>query len=151
MDRSARARALSTRRDLKLRNSKVAEDMITYLRSRPRIGLVGASRRPEKFGNIILRTMSARGYSMIPINGGETEIDGLVCYPNLQAAHAARDLGLVVYVVPPPRTLRSLAEAKQLGLMRVWIQPGAGDSEVRKYLRENSFSYRFDACVMVDG
>jgi hypothetical protein len=121
-----------------------------YLRSRPVLALVGASRRPEKFGNIILKNMLAKGFTVLPINAGESEIEGLATFPNLRAAAAAREIGLVVYVVPPPRTLNSLKEARDLGLKKVWVQPGAGDSLTRKFLEENDFEFLQDACVMVE-
>lgn len=121
-----------------------------YLRSRPVLALVGASRRPEKFGNIILKNMLGKGFTVLPINAGESEIEGLATFPNLRAAAAAREIGLVVYVVPPSRTLKSLQEALELGLKKVWLQPGAGDASTRQFLEENGFEFLQDACVMVE-
>lgn len=121
-----------------------------YLRSRPVLALVGASRRPEKFGNIILKNMLGKGFTVLPINAGESAIEGLATFPNLRAAAAAREIGLVVYVVPPPRTLNTLKEALDLGLKKAWVQPGAGDSLTRKFLEENGFEFLQDACVMVE-
>ncbi|HNL70084.1 MAG TPA: CoA-binding protein, partial [Leptospiraceae bacterium] len=64
----------------------------------------------------------------------------------------AREKGaaLVVYVIPPKLTLESLAQARELGMKKVWVQPGAGDEAVREYLDANSFEYLMDACVMVE-
>ncbi len=125
-------------------------DLKPFLRTRPILALVGASRRPEKFGNIILKNMLGKRFTVLPINAGESEIEGLATFPNLRAAAAAREIGLVVYVVPPARTLNSLKEALDLGLKRVWVQPGAGDANTRRFLEENGFEYLQDACVMVE-
>ncbi|MCR9144982.1 MAG: CoA-binding protein [bacterium] len=126
------------------------EELKSYLRDQPVLALVGASRRPEKYGNIILRNMLSKGFTVIPINSAESEIEGQQSYPNLKAAQSAREIGLVVYVVPPPRTLNSLKEAQELGLKKVWVQPGAGDERTLAYLKENDFEFLQDACVMVE-
>ncbi|MBX7059165.1 MAG: CoA-binding protein [Leptospirales bacterium] len=129
----------------------MSHELIRLLRSKPPLALVGASNRPEKFGNIILKTMRARDYTILPINSAEKEIEGLQAFPNLTEAAQRSAIGLVVYVVPPPRTLRSLAEARSLGLLRVWIQPGASDAAVVDYLERNGFQFLVNACVMVEG
>ena len=126
------------------------EELKAYLRTQPTLALVGASKRPEKYGNIILRNMLGKGFTVVPINSAESEIEGQTSYPNLKAAQAAGEIGLVVYVVPPPRTLNSLKEARELGLKKIWVQPGAGDESTREYLRENDFEFLQDACVMVE-
>lgn len=125
------------------------QELKPYLRTQPVLALVGASRRQEKYGNIILRNMLAKGFTVIPVNSAESEIESQTSYPNLKAA-AANEIGLVVYVVPPPRTLNSLKEALELGLKKVWLQPGAGDAATREYLEENDFTFLQDECVMVE-
>ena len=125
-------------------------DLVPYLRTNPGIALVGATNQKEKYGNIILQDMVKKGYKIIPINPRAKEVDGLTCYPDLKAASAQENIGLVVYVIPPKFTLESLAEAGELGLKKVWVQPGAGDDAVRDYLEGNGFEFLMDACVMVE-
>ncbi|MEQ9365440.1 MAG: CoA-binding protein [Leptospirales bacterium] len=126
------------------------EELKAYLRTKPTLALVGASKRSEKYGNIILRNMLGKGFTVMPINSSESEIEGQTSYPNLKAARAAACIGLVVYVVPPPRTLNSLKEARDLGLKKVWLQPGAGDESTLAYLRDNGFEFLQNECVMVE-
>lgn len=124
-------------------------NLVEVLRERPLIALVGATNDAAKFGNIILKDLLRKNYSVVPINPRATTVEGITAYPSLTAARENHDLGLVVYVVPPKLTLASLAEAKELGLNRVWVQPGAGDEQVREYLESNDFAYLMNACVMV--
>lgn len=126
------------------------EELKSYLRTKPALALVGASRRPEKYGNIILRNMLGKGFKVVPINSAESEIEGQTSYPNLTAARKIEAIDLVVYVVPPPRTLNSLKEAGELGLKKVWLQPGAGDDRTREYLEREGFEFLQDECVMVE-
>ena len=56
---------------------------------------------------------------------------------------------IVNFVVPPPRTLRILAQCKELGFLNVWVQPGAASDEVVDYLDAEGFNYLVNACIMV--
>ncbi|MBR30139.1 MAG: CoA-binding protein [Spirochaetaceae bacterium] len=125
-------------------------DLVSYLKEGPRMALVGATNNSTKFGNIIFRDMVSKGYQVIPVNPRATTVNDVQAYPDLSAATRDHDIGLVVYVVPPKHTLESLKEARQLGLQKVWVQPGAGNQDVRSYLDENGFEYLMDACVMVE-
>ncbi|MEQ8351196.1 MAG: CoA-binding protein [Leptospiraceae bacterium] len=125
-------------------------DLVSYLKEGPTMALVGATNNSTKFGNIIFRDMVSKGYEIIPINPRATTVNDVQAYPDLATANQQHDLDLLVYVVPPKHTLESLKEAHELGLKRVWIQPGAGNPDVRNYLNENGFEYLMDACVMVE-
>lgn len=125
-------------------------DLVSYLKTKPNLFLVGASNDPQKYGNRIFRVMRSKGYPVIPVNHRAKEIESVTSYQDLSAALEDHSPGLVVYVVPPPITLKSLKEAKRLGLTRIWIQPGAGDPEVDRYLEDHQFDY-MHSCVMVEG
>jgi hypothetical protein len=124
--------------------------MISYLRDKPIIALVGATNDSQKYGNIILRDMAAKGFRVVPVNSRAHTVEGIEAFPTLETAKSRHEIGLVVYVIPPRHTLQSLAEAASLGLKRVWVQPGAGDEAVRDYLENNNFDYVMDLCVMVE-
>lgn len=125
-------------------------NLTEFLKTGPVIALVGASNNKSKFGNIILRDLIQKKFEVIPVNSRDTKIEGLISYPDLSEAGKSRNIELVVYVVPPSVTLKSLEEAHALGLKKVWIQPGAGDERVREFLDENDFEYLMNACVMVE-
>ena len=125
-------------------------DLVSYLREGPRLAIVGATNDSTKFGNIILRDMVSKGYEVVPINPRAKTVNEITAYPDLSSAARDHELGLVVYVIPPRLTLQSLQEAHALGLNKVWVQPGAGNPDVRQYLEENEFEYLMDACVMVE-
>ncbi len=124
-------------------------NLSAYLRTKPVIALVGASTNPEKFGHIIWQDMESKGFTIIPINRRGKTMGGRRSYESLGAAKAEHEIGLVVYVIPPDRTLESLKEALSVGLKKVWVQPGAGDAAVREFLEVNGFDYLVNACVMV--
>jgi len=113
----------------------------------PVIAIVGASDNPAKYGNRIYRDLKGKGYRVYPINPTRDTIDGDPAYADLADLPETPDI--VNYVVPPPRTLRLLKRAKELGLMRVWVQPGAESADVMAYLNDNGFDYLANACIMV--
>ena len=113
----------------------------------PAIAIVGATDNPEKYGNRIYRDLKGKGFRVYPINPTQDMIDGDSAYADLADLPEKPDI--VNYVAPPPRTLRLLARAKELGFMRVWIQPGAENEEVMAYLDDNGFDYLANACIMV--
>jgi len=125
-------------------------NLVQYLRSKPVIALVGATNDRTKYGNIILRDLSSRGFEVRPVNPRAESVEELPSYPDLKTANHDGKIGLLVYVIPPPLTLGSLKEALELGLRKVWVQPGAADDAVRDFLEKNNFEYLSDACVMIE-
>ena len=113
----------------------------------PVIANVGATDNPAKYGNRIYRDLKGKGYRVYPVNPTRDTIDGDPAYADLADLPETPDI--VNYVVPPPRTLRLLKRAKELGLMRVWVQPGAENADVMAYLNDNGFDYLANACIMV--
>ena len=51
----------------------------------PRIAVVGASNNPEKYGNIIVRNLAGKGYTVLPINPKEATIAELPAFASLAA------------------------------------------------------------------
>lgn len=126
------------------------QDVIELLKNRSaatRIAVVGASNNPEKYGNIIVRNLSEKGYTVLPINPKEREIAGLTAYPSLDAA--PKPIDIVTIVTPPAVTRSVLEEAARLGLPAVWLQDGSYDDEVLERVRSAPFRTVYDACIMV--
>lgn len=113
----------------------------------PVIAIVGATDNPEKYGNRIYRDLKGKGFRVYPVNPTKDTVDGDAAYADLGDVPETPDI--VNFVVPPPRTLRILQRAKELGLTNVWIQPGAEDEDVMHYLADNDFDYLANACIMV--
>jgi len=113
----------------------------------PVIAIVGATDNPGKYGNRIYRDLKGKGYRVYPVNPTKDTIDGDPAYADLGDLPETPDI--VNFVVPPQRTLRLLERAKELGLMTVWIQPGAENEAVLAYLADNGFEYLANACIMV--
>ena len=125
-------------------------EVLDLLRDRgpqTRIAVVGASNNPEKYGNVIVRNLAAKGYTVLPVNPRETEIAGLPAYPSLQAVPGP--VHLVNVVTPPAVTKGVLEEAARLGLPAVWLQDGSWDDAALGVAAKGPFRTVYDACIMV--
>lgn len=126
------------------------KDVLDVLRRRgpeTRIAVVGASGNKEKYGNIILNDLARKGYTVLPVNPREREIDGLPVFASL--ADVPGPVHIVNLVTPPSVTLGVLEQAAILGLPAVWLQDGSYDAAVLAYAAGAPFRTVFRACIMV--
>lgn len=111
------------------------------------IAIVGATDNPGKFGGIIYRHLKAKGFLVVPVNPKRKTVDNDKAYASL--AELPQCPALVNFVVSPEDTLAVLKQCLDLGLMNVWLQPGASNAAVLQFLQEHRFNY-LNACIMVE-
>jgi predicted CoA-binding protein len=115
--------------------------------SATRIAVVGASNDPSKYGNVIVRNLAAKGYTVLPVNPREKEIAGLPAFPDL--ASVPGPVHLVDVVTPPPVTRKVLEDAARLGLPAVWLQDGSYDDAALAVAAAAPYKTVYEACIMV--
>ena len=47
------------------------------------LAISGVSRNPQKFGNMLFRTLKGKGFQVFPVNPNADSIDGDTCYHSL--------------------------------------------------------------------
>ncbi len=109
--------------------------------------VVGASQDRSKFGYRIFRSLRDAGYLVYPVNPKGGELEGTAVYPSLAELPQAPEV--VDLVVPPSVTEQIVREAHQLGLTRIWMQPGAESRKAIDYCDEHGIQVVYDACAMV--
>jgi predicted CoA-binding protein len=87
------------------------------------IAIIGASRHREKFGNRALRAYSSQGYTVIPINPHETEVEGLKAYPSVLDVPGPIDMAS--FYVPPEVGEQVIEDVAKKQIPEVWLNPGA--------------------------
>ena len=123
---------------------------IASLLSEPRttVAVVGATDNPSKYGYVIYRDLKRKGYRVFAVNPGRSTVDSDPAYRDLRSLP---EKPTIVNVVVPPRVAASvLKECLDLGLLNVWLQPGAESPESLAFLQENGFNYLANACIMVE-
>lgn len=110
--------------------------------------VVGASREPRKFGHRITLDMHRAGYTVYPVNPQGGAIDGLAIYRSL--ADLPLRPGVVDVVVPPDVSMSILRTCAELGIERVWLQPGAESPEVIALGEALGLKVVHHACCMLE-
>lgn len=110
--------------------------------------VVGASRDRAKYGNKVLRSYVQAGRRVYPVNPAGGEIEGLTAFPSL-AALPERVHGISI-ITPPSITERIVEEAHAVGILHLWMQPGAESATaIELALSHNKNVIGGDACVLV--
>lgn len=99
------------------------------------VAVIGASRDRRKFGNKALRALLARGYTAIPVNPRESEIEGLRAYQSVLDIPGGVDMA-TVYVHGDAGVL-VMAEIARKGIREVWLNPGADEPRVVEAARNH--------------
>ncbi len=124
----------------------MSDDVTKYLALR-RYAVVGASRRPEKYGYKVMKNLLERGKTVFPVNPGVSEIDGIRCYP------AIRDIPekpeAVHIITQPEVTERVARDCVDIGVRYVWMQPGAESDTAIALLKKHGVTVIYDRCVLV--
>jgi uncharacterized protein len=111
------------------------------------VAVVGATDNPSKYGYVIYRDLKRKGLTVYPVNPRRATVDGDLAYPSL--AEMPVKPTIVNVVVPPSVTESVLEDSLALGIMNVWLQPGAESPEALTFLQEHGFNYLANACIMV--
>jgi len=87
------------------------------------VAVIGASSNRRKFGNRAVRAFKQQGYTVVPINPHETEVEGLTAYASVLDVPGAIDMASVY--VPPEIGERVIEEIARKQIPEVWLNPGA--------------------------
>ena len=87
------------------------------------VAVIGASSNARKFGNRAVRAFQRQGYTVIPINPHETEVEGLKAYRSVLDVPGRIDMATMY--VPPAIGEQVIDEIAQKQIPEVWLNPGA--------------------------
>src|SRR5256885_8643965 len=87
------------------------------------VAVIGASNNRSKFGNRAVRAFMQQGYTVVPINPHEAEVEGLTAYASVLDVPGPIDMASLY--VPPDVGERVIDEIAQKGIAEVWLNPGA--------------------------
>lgn len=87
------------------------------------VAVIGASSNRRKFGNRAVRAFREQGYTVVPINPHEREVEGLPAYPSVLDVPWSIDMAS--FYVPPEVGERVIEEVAKKGIAEVWLNPGS--------------------------
>lgn len=123
--------------------------MDSFLDPNNRIGVVGATINPEKWGYKVYTHLRNEGLDVYPINPKYEEIEGAECFPDV--ASVTSGLDVVVMVVPPEVTEEVVEDCFDTGIRQIWMQPGSESEDAIAFCKVHGIQVVFDACMVTDG
>ncbi len=118
-----------------------------FLNKQNVFAVVGVSSNPAKYGHQVYIDLKEAGYVVYAVNPNIDEVLGDRCYHSLNELPEMPDV--VDTVVPPAVTEKIVEECKELGIARVWMQPGSESEKALNFCVENNIKVVHDLCVMV--
>ena len=110
------------------------------------VAIIGASNDRTKFGNKALRAFQAEGYTVIPVNPSEHEVEGIPAYASVLDVPGPIDMATVY--VQPEIGERLLAEFVTKQIPEIWFNPGAESDELMEKAQRLNLNAIF-ACSIV--
>jgi predicted CoA-binding protein len=111
------------------------------------IALVGASPRPERPSNGVMRYLLSQGYRVIPVRPHRTEILGVACVDSVAEIEERVDL---VDVFRRAEFCPEVAEqAAGVGAKALWLQLGIVSPKARAIAERAGMDYVENACTAV--
>ena len=92
------------------------------------VAVIGASNNRNKFGNRAVRAYQGQGYTVVPINPHETEVEGLKAYASVLDVPFPIDMATLY--VPPEIGEPLMEELARKQIPEVWLNPGADSDAV---------------------
>jgi len=97
------------------------------------VAVIGASSDPRKFGNRAVRAFRRQGYTVIPINPNETQVEGLKTYASVLDVPGA--IEMATFYVPPDVGETVMQEVARKQIPEVWLNPGAESDDLVRLAR----------------
>jgi len=112
------------------------------------IALVGASPKPDRASNDVMRYLLDAGYRVIPVRPSDCdEVHGVPCVQTL--AEIEEPIDLVDVFRRPEFCTEHAREAVEAGAGALWLQVGIVSAEARRIAEEAGLDYVEDACTKV--
>jgi predicted CoA-binding protein len=97
------------------------------------VAVIGASNNRRKFGNRAVRAFRHQGYTVVPINSHEDQIEGLKTYRSVLDVPGTIDMAS--FYVHPEEAEQAMDEVARKGVAEVWLNPGAESDRLIAHAR----------------
>lgn len=111
------------------------------------IAIVGVNDNPEKFGFKIFTDLLNFGYTVFAVGVRGGQVSGKKVYKSLKDLPNKPDV--VVTVVPPAGTEKTVNDAIEIGIKEIWMQPGS-ESALAIEKAKNAGINVNRGCIMMD-
>ncbi len=121
------------------------EEIREILTKYRKIALIGASPKPERDSNQVMRYLLEKGYEVYPVNPRYGEILGRKCYPSV--LDIPDEVEIVDLFVRPEFTMDYVEQAIKKGAKIVWFQFGTFSEEAFRKAKEAGLIAAAHRCI----
>jgi predicted CoA-binding protein len=124
---------------------------VDYILTRFRVfAVVGASPRPWRPSQGVMKTLIDHGFDVVPVNPTCDEVLGRACYPDLKSVPAAKGIEVVDIFRRSELAGQHVDEAIQIGARAVWMQLGVIDEDAAQRARNAGLAVVMDRCPAIE-
>ena len=109
--------------------------------------VAGSFSSPEKYAYKIVQFLLKKGKKVYPVNPNIKEVLGQPCFSEIAFLPEKPDV--VNLVTPPEATEKIVKECKEMGIKRVWMQPGAECEEAIDFCGKNGIKAVYNSCILL--
>ncbi|MFP4466827.1 MAG: CoA-binding protein [Candidatus Goldiibacteriota bacterium] len=128
--------------------NKNNENLIDEFLSCKTFVVAGSFRNEEKTAFQVFRRLIKAGKTVYPVTRAAAEADGVKAYKDLKEIQA--EIDVVNLVTPPAVSLKTAKQCLELGIKKIWFQPGAQDDEVLRFCGDNGIKTLYGVCVLIE-
>ncbi|NJE29672.1 CoA-binding protein [Thermococcus sp. 18S1] len=121
------------------------EEITEILTKYKKIALVGASPKPERDSNDVMRYLLEHGYEVYPVNPRYSEVLGRKCYPSV--LDIPDEVEIVDLFVRPEFTMDYVEQAIKKGAKVVWFQFNTYNRDAFKRAKEAGLTAVAHRCI----
>ena len=123
------------------------EELRSILGDAQTVALVGLSSKPWRDSYEIAEYLQRKGYRIVPVNPGETEVLGERAYPSLDDVPAGVEIDVVDVFRKAADTTPVAAAAVRRGAKVLWLQDGIVNEEARRIAEEAGMTVIMGVCI----
>lgn len=127
-----------------------SKEIVDLLNKTTAIAIVGLSPKENRPSNMVGRYLLDAGYTVYPVNPGQTKILGEICYPDLQSIPHPIDIVNIFRrsedILP---IVRQVVELDPLP-HSIWMQQGIFNEAAADVARSKGLYVVMDRCIKVD-
>lgn len=113
------------------------------------VAVIGVSADPEKWGYKIYKALKPIFPRVYAVNPRYGKIGNSKCYPDLRSL--PKKPNVVITVVPPRVTEAVVKECNDLGIRKIWMQPGSESENAINFCKSNNIDVVYNCCFVIDG
>jgi predicted CoA-binding protein len=111
------------------------------------IAVVGVSSDSDKYGNKVFFNLLDKNFDVMAVHPDGGSVSGYRRYRKLSELPRTPDV--VVLVVKPEVGLKIVEECAQIGIKKLWMQPGSESQEAIELCKKKNIEVVSSDCIMV--